>query len=373
MRPHIALVAAGLDIIGGQGVQARTLADKLREEGCGVIFIPINPRFPRWLGKLRQVPYVRTILNQALYLPKLLQLRNADVAHIFSASYGSFLLAPVPAMLAARALGKRVILNYHSGEAGDHLARWGMWVHPWLRLADQIVVPSQYLKDIFAAHGYAARVIHNAVDVSRFRFRERNPLRPVFLSTRNLDPYYRVDVTIRAFALIQDCFPEAKLTIAGYGAEEERLKGLADSVGGGRVRFLGRIEPAAMPRVYDEADIFLNSSVVDNQPLSVLEAFASGLPVVSTPTGDIAGMVRAGETGRVVPVENPAAMAEAVIELLEKPDDARRMARRARGKIQQYCWPAVRANWLDVYRAEGRAVVSRGRDVAARADESRAG
>jgi glycosyltransferase involved in cell wall biosynthesis len=63
------------------------------------------------------------------------------------------------------------------------------------------------------------------------------------------------------------------------------------------VRFVGKVDPAAMPEMLDQADIFVNASVVDNQPVSLLEAFASGLPVVSTPTGDIAAMVRHEETG----------------------------------------------------------------------------
>ncbi len=69
----------------------------------------------------------------------------------------SFLLAPVPAILAARAFGKRIILNYHSGEADDHLSNWGSRVHPFLRLVDDIVVPSVYLKNVFESHGYTAR------------------------------------------------------------------------------------------------------------------------------------------------------------------------------------------------------------------------
>ncbi len=67
-----------------------------------------------------------------------------------------------------------------------------------------------------------------------------------------------------------------------------------------------------MPKLYADSDIFLNASVVDNQPVSILEAFASGLPVISTPTGDIPSMVRHGETGVIVPPEAPVAMARAI-------------------------------------------------------------
>jgi len=352
-RPRIAVIAASLDILGGQGVQARALIEGLCHDGYPVEFVPIDPRFPIGFRWLRRVPYARTALNQALYLPGLLRLRKADIAHVFSASYWSFLLAPVPAILVARALGARAILHYHSGEADDHLARWGSLVHPWLRLADEIVVPSGYLRDVFARHGYRARVIHNVVDTSRFHYRPRTPLRPRLLSTRNLEPYYRVDTLLEAFALLRCRYPEATLTIAGYGSQEQRLRALAGSL---EIcpNFLGRVQPEDMPGIHDEADIFCNASVLDNQPVSILEALASGLPVVSTGTGDIAAMVRDGETGLIVPPEDPAAIAKAVTSLLENPDQAVEMALRARREVQQYTWAGVHEQWADVY--AGRAV-----------------
>jgi glycosyltransferase involved in cell wall biosynthesis len=104
-----------------------------------------------------------------------------------------------------------------------------------------------------------------------------------------------------------------------------------------------------MPAVYDDADFFVNASVVDNQPVSILEAFAAGLPVVSTRTGDIASMVRDGETGSTVPPEDPAAIAAAIAALLEHPDHALRMARQALAEIDRYTWPQVRGEWSGVY------------------------
>jgi len=354
----IAVVAAGLEILGGQGVQARSLVECLEEEGLDVRFVPINRALPRPLRSLRRVRYVRTLVNEAFYLAGLAALRRADVVHVFSASYWSFLLAPLPAMLAARCLGKRVVLNYHSGEAADHLARWGVLVHPWLRLAHEIVVPSAYLRQVFARHGYPARVIRNVVDTSRFRFRERAALAPRLLATRNLEPYYRVDTILEAFALLKRRYPEATLTVAGVGGEEERLRRLAASLATGGIRFVGRVEPQAMPGLYDSSDIFVNASVLDNQPVSVLEAFAAGLPVVSTGVGDLANMIEDGKTGRIVPAKDPRAMADAVASLLEDPARAQATARCARREAEKYTWPSVRARWLDAYqgtRSDGKA------------------
>jgi len=349
MRPSIALVAPSLDILGGQGIQARALAEAFRRDGHPMTFVPINPRFPTTAQWLRRYPYLRTALNEALYVSGLRQLRNADVVHIFSASYWSFLLAPAPAILAAKLLRKRVVLHYHSGEAADHLARWHRSVAPLLRLVDEIVVPSSYLQGVFASRGYRARVIPNVIDTSQFHDRARAPLRPWLLSVRNLERNYRVDSTVVAFARLKARFPEATLTVAGYGSQERELRRLVNRLGVGGVQFLGRVDPVALPAIYDAAHIFVNSSVVDNQPVSILEAFASGLPVVSTPTGDIATMLRGGEAGLLIDPEDPSAMADAVTRLLEEPGLSSRIARRAREEAERYTWPRVREQWNALY------------------------
>jgi L-malate glycosyltransferase len=346
---RVALIASGPGSTGGQEVQAAALQDRLREEGHQVTRIPIDPSFPPSLLWVRRWPYARTLINQALYVPSLKRLREVDVAHIFSASFWSFLLAPAPAIAVARLYRKRVVLHYHSGEAEAHLARWGLLVHPLLRWVDDIVVPSEYLKEVFARHGHRARVIRNIVDTERFRYRDRPPLRPRFLSARSLEPHYRVDVTIRAFSQLKARYPEATLTVAGSGSQEKHLRSLAAAVGGGGVRFAGAVDPREMPELYEEADILLNASVVDNQPVSVLEAFAAGLPVVSTATGDLANLIRHRTTGLLVPREDPTAMADAATYLLGNPNRAQMIARSARQEAEKYCWESVRSSWLAVY------------------------
>ncbi|MGH9435564.1 MAG: glycosyltransferase family 4 protein, partial [Terriglobia bacterium] len=278
----IAFVSASLDILGGHGIQTKALMGHLRSNGYRTYLVPINPRFPIILGWLRKVPYARTILNEFLYILTLPRLMRADVVHVCSASYFSFLLGPVPALVCAWLMRKRVILNYRSGEAEDHLAHWGVLVHPFLRLADEIVVPSPFLHDVFARFGYETRVIENIVDTSTFCFHERVPLRLRLLSARNLEPHYRVGDIIEAFVLLRKKHPEARLVIAGSGSEEHRLHGLAESLGAEGIDFVGRYQPSQAPELYANADIFVNAAVIDNQPNSILEAFASGLPVVST-------------------------------------------------------------------------------------------
>jgi glycosyltransferase involved in cell wall biosynthesis len=347
--PRIALVAASREIIGGHFVQVQALEDALTADGYAVRFLPINPPPPAALAWVRRIPGVRTAVTQALFWPSLAQLRHVDVVHVFAASYWSFLLAPVPAIVMAERFGKPVVLHYHSGEADDHLEHWGIAVHPWLRRVNEIVVPSRYLETEFQRHGYRARVIPNIVDLGRFAYRERSTLGPRLLSNRNLEPHYRVDVTLRAFARLRSRFPGASLTVAGSGSQAQALRALADTLGPGGITFVGTVPPADMPALMDGADIFVNASVVDNQPVSILEAFAAGLPVVSTAVGDVAGMLAHGAYGSLVPQDDPDALCAAVTALLDAPQDALARAREAHGEVQRYTWRAVGPAWRSLY------------------------
>lgn len=349
---RIAVVAPSLEILGGQGVQAAALMEALRSEGFEVAFVPVNPRFPRPLAWLRRVPWARTVLNQCLYRWQLRTLRHVDVVHLFSASYWSFVLCQVPAIQAAQRYGKPVILNYHSGEAQDHLQHWGHWVHPWLRAVQKIVVPSLYLQQVFARHGYCAQIIPNMISLQQFRYRPRSPLQPRLLSVRNLEPIYCIDNTLNAFGLLKKSVPGATLTIAGYGSQESALKAQVTQQGLQDVSFVGRVEPQDIAALYERHDIFINSSVVDNQPVSILEAFAAGLPVISTPTGDIAFMIRDAENGLLVPHDQPAAIAAAVRQLLEAPSAALQMTEAARREVEKHTWRHVRADWQALFSGE---------------------
>ena len=226
---RVLIVAASLDILGGQAVQAERLIRHLQNEpSLRVGFLPINPRLPGILRKLQSIKYVRTVTTSILYFLNLLrEVRKYDVIHIFSASYLSFLIAPTPAILVSKLYGKKIVLNYHSGEAEDHLRRWPRSTIPILNFVDKVVVPSEYLVRVFAKFGIEACAIFNIIDLDRFVFRERNPLRPVFLSNRNLEAHYGVDCVLRAFAYIQRAIPEAVFTVVGDGSQREALENLA--------------------------------------------------------------------------------------------------------------------------------------------------
>lgn len=348
---RLLLVAPSLRILGGQAVQANYLLENLsRDPMFEVSFVPHNPRFPGPFRLLQRIKYVRTLATSLVYcINLLLKIPRHDIIHVFSASYLSFLLAPTPAIFIGRLFGRKVILNYHSGEAEDHLRCWPRTSVPIMKLADELIVPSPYLIDVFRKFGLQAHAISNVVDQDQFKFRERKPLRPIFLSNRNLYLLYNVACTLRAFARIQERFPEARLIVAGGGRQRPYLESLASELKLQNVEFRGLVSPGKMSELYDEADIYLNSSNIDNMPGSIIESFACGLPVVSTNAGGIRCIITHGRTGLLVPKNDNEAMASWAIRLLETPELAESIARNAYEECPAYTWPAVRETWVAAY------------------------
>jgi glycosyltransferase involved in cell wall biosynthesis len=357
-RLRVAVVVASLRILGGQSVQAdRLLKGWASDREIEAWLVPIDPVPPPPLHRLLRVKYVRTIVTQLWYWPLLVrELRSADVVHIFSASYSSFLLAPLPAVFVSRVLGKPVLLNYHSGEADDHLRRSWIARATLRRAVDVNVVPSPYLRDVLARFGIDAAVVSNTVDRTEFPYRDRErPGRPLaLLSTRNFEPNYNVACTLRAFAMVQRRFPNVSLTLVGSGSEENALRTLAGSLGLRGVHFVGPVPPERMSAYYAAADAYVQTPVVDNMPLSVLEAFASGLPVVSTAVGGVPAIVEDRVNGLLAPDDDADGIAGQIIELIERPDMARRIAAAAAAACAQYDWSTTQESWRAVYRALAR-------------------
>jgi len=370
-RIRVAVVAPSLRYVGGQAVQADLLVRNWMDDpDVEVRFVPVDPRFPYGLGWVERVPFLRTVIREPLYALTLWDgLKDTDVAHIFSASYSSFLLAPLPAWLMARLRGKKTLINYHSGECRDHLRRSHI-ARRVLKGTDGLVVPSGYLVEVFGEFGLAAQAIPNIVDVSQFSFRVRWPLRPDLVCTRGFHPYYGVDVVVRAFAEVQKTFPDARLDLVGGGPLEGEIRNLVRQMNLKGVDFKGVAAHSEIARLYDAADIFINASCLDNMPVSILEAFASGLPVVSTEPEGMRYVLEHGRTGLLSAPGDATALAQNAIRILHDTELAERLVSNARQELERYSWPVVREQWLEVYRALATGEMKAAREFASSGVES---
>jgi L-malate glycosyltransferase len=347
---RVAIVAPSMRILGGQAVQAQRLVRAWNgDPDVDAWLVPVNPLPPGPFRRLARIKFARTVATQMTYWPLLVrQLGRADVVHVFSASYFSFLLAPLPAVVIARLLGKPVVINYRSGEAPDHLGR-SIVARTVLRAVDRNVVPSSFLQGVFTSFGIPADVIPNIVDLDRFAFRPRSPLKPRLLSTRNFEGLYNVACTLRTFALVQAAYPDATLTLVGAGKEDRALRQLATDLGLKNAVFAGAVPPDEIWRYYADADIYMQTPDIDNMPSSVMEAFASGCAVVSTDAGGVPAILQDRVHGLLVGCNDHRAAADRVAELLESVDLGTRLTRNARESCEQYRWEVVRARWLALY------------------------
>lgn len=345
-RIRVLLIAPSLEIVGGQAVQAaRLLAALQQSPGIEITFFPLN----RPLGWCRKIPLLRTAANVALYNASLiLQALRHDILHIFTAGLWSYTLWTIPALMAARLLGKRSVVNYRDGRAEQHLRGWRS-ARRTLLWADRIVAPSGYLVDVFASYGIRAQSIFNIIDPERFHYRERRKLRPIFLANRSLEPLYNVGCILRAFAIIQNRYPDASLMIAHDGVCRAELEKLAADLKLRNTRFLGKVAPAKIAELYDQADIYLTSPNLDCMPGSLLECFASGLPVVATAAGGIPYIARDGESALLVGLNDHEALARCAMELLENPGVAERITRGGLQALEQYRPERVRQAWVNLY------------------------
>jgi glycosyltransferase involved in cell wall biosynthesis len=349
-RLKVGIVAPSLRYVGGQAVQADLLLRFWQNDAeVESKFIAADPPLPFGFGWAEKLRGIRTALREPVYFWSLWRgLEGVDIAHVFSASYWSFLLAPAPAWFIARLRSKKVLIHYHSGEARDHLRRFrsGKFV---LARVDEVVVPSAYLVDVFREFGLRASVVPNVIDLSQFRYRQRNSLRPHLVCTRGFSTYYSVDVVVKAFAQVQKEYANAVLDLVGDGPLETDVRKLVTDLQLKNVNFTGVASRDDIGRYYDQADIFINASRLDNMPVSVIEAFASGTPVVTTSPEAMPYLVEHGRTGLLSPVGDEKALASNVIRLLREPALAATLTRNAYEEAQKYSWKVVREQWLKIY------------------------
>jgi glycosyltransferase involved in cell wall biosynthesis len=335
---------------GGMANQCRQLARLLQADGIAAEIVRNNPPHrPAFVGSIRGV---RAVFRLVPYLLQLWRVAGrVDVLHLFANSGWAWHLFAAPAIWIARLRGKAIIVNYRGGHADTFLAQSASRVLPTLRAASALVVPSAFLQGVFARYGVPSEIVPNIIDLDRFRPRvpvERG--NPVILVARNLEPIYDIATALRAFAQVRAAIPGARLVVAGSGPERERLLALAGDLGvTAAVTFAGRVDNADMPALYHDADLALNSSTVDNMPISLLEAYACGVPVVSTNVGGVPFIADDGETALLVPARDADAMARALLRLLGDRALYLRMRSAALEYVGRFAWPRVREQWLACY------------------------
>jgi phenylacetate-CoA ligase len=333
-------------------LQHAKLEQFLRQDGLAVSSLASNLPLPGWLKAAERWPGIRTALRTVYFCLRMTaEAARADVTHVLAASWLYFFVVVYPAVLAGRLFGNRVVLNYRGGEARRFFRRWGLLARPVFALAHCVTAPSAFLAGVIEeTFGVPVQIVPNLVDVSAFRFRQREAIQPHLLVTRHLEPVYDIETVIRAFQVVQQRHLRARLWIAGGGSQEQHLKELVSSLELRNVRFLGAVPHRELPMVYDRCDILINASRVDNFPGALVEASSAGLPIASTNAGGIRFMYENRKSALLVEPGDWRGLAEAVDALLDDPTLVSEMVHESLKVARNCSWPQVR-EWL--YRAYG--------------------
>ena len=353
MNPkHILLIGPVPPPYGGMALQTQALAEMLRADGHSALPFPSNFELPRGLHWLERIPAVRTAVRAALIWPLLWrQMGSTDVVHVLACSWLYFFLTVFPAVTVARIRGKRVVLNYRGGEAREFFRRWGWLAAPVLKAAHVITAPSGFLSEVIqSCFGIPVMIVPNVLDRALFQYRARAEFRPRLLSARHLEKIYDLETILKAFRAVQDRYPDASLWIAGTGSEEERLRSLTSEWNLNNVRYLGSTSQQDLASIYDECDIFINASRVDNFPNALLEASSAGLVIVSSNAGGIPFIYQHEKTALLVEPGDSEGLAKAVEKLVQSPVFAARMAVDAAALVRSCDWIEVSRM---LYRAYG--------------------
>ena len=248
---------------------------------------------------------------------------------------------------------KRYIVVLHGGTLPYHLANSRRRLLNILRGARRVVSPSSYLADAFVDH-VNVEIIPNAVNIDDYRFRPRTSPQPNFLYLRAFHAGYGPLIAIKAFAIVQQKYPAARFVMAGpeIGDALSECKSIARQLGvEGNIEFLGRVPKSQIPDLGNQCDVFVNPTFVDNTPVSVVEAMAMGMCVVTTNVGGLPHLLKDGETGLLVPAGDEVKMAAAMLSVLEEPGLAARLSRNARHAAEKMDWSKVSKQWSKLIRS----------------------
>lgn len=310
--------------------QGQVLAERLSRNGYEVLTTSAQPA--RW-RRLRQI-----VFSLVLWRNKY------DVVIIMVFSGPAFWVSRI-ALRVATALGKSTILWLHGGNLPEYLKNRPRAALLMSR-ADHVVAPSSYLMSEVPSTA-SASIIPNILPSDNAGFTARSQLRPRILWMRTFHPIYRPHLALEVFMRVQKTRRDAVMTMAGQDRGHLTTSlSKAESLGlNERVRFFGFADESDKAHLFETHDIFLNTSVADNYPVTLLEAAAAGLPIVTTDVGGIGSLFTADQDALLVKEATPKALAGAIERLLSNAELAHRLSSAGRRKSELCTWANVGPQW----------------------------
>jgi glycosyltransferase involved in cell wall biosynthesis len=277
--------------------------------------------------------------------------RQYSVAQIDVFSGPAFIWAELVCRL-LRALGKPYVLSLHGGGLPAFAQKWPARVLRLLGSANAVTTPSRYLQAEMERYRRGIIVLRNGLDLSAYHYRRRERCAPNLLWLRGFHRVYDPELAPEVLARIVEEFPTATLTMVGAdlgdGSLNRTLDGAEKAGVALRLTCPGAVTKSAVPAWLAKHDVFLNTARVDNAPVSVVEALASGLCVVSTDPGGIPYMLAHEQNALLAPVGDATALATQVIRILRHPDLTARLSQGGRSTAELFDWATIIPQWEEL-------------------------
>ncbi|GAA4883709.1 hypothetical protein GCM10023311_02420 [Flaviramulus aquimarinus] len=240
----------------------------------------------------------------------------------------------------------------HGGKLPDRLKNFPVMSRAIFKNAHLNIAPSLFTKSNFEASGYTNIIcIPNTVKLENYTFKERTFNDIKLLWVRSFSKMYNPLLAIKIIKLLNDKNIKAELCMVGPDSDGSLLdvKNYADELGV-VVTFTGKLSKQEWIKRSNHYNIFINTTNVDNMPVSVIESMALGLPVISTNVGGIPFLIEDDKTGILVEPNSVEAFVMAIIRLMNSPDDTRKMVKNAREYAEQFDWKTIKNQWVEVLR-----------------------
>jgi len=333
-KPSLFLVANFLSSTGGSRSVMEDLAERLRKAEYDLV--TVSPYRNGWIRGPHMVAMA------------IIRRRNYEVSVIDIYSGRAFLWAEGVCQ-ALRMIGRTYVLTLRGGNLPAFATRWPGRVRRLLRSAHTVTTPSRYLLEQMRPYRDNLSLLPNPLDLDGYRFRLRRRPQPQLTWLRAFHATYNPLLAARVVALLAQDFPDIHLTMIGPdkgdGSFQQTQQVAAELGITRRIAMPGGVFKAEVPDQLNKGDIFLNTTNVDNTPISVLEAMACGLCVVSTNAGGIPYLLEHERDALLVPQNDPEAMAAAVRRLLTEAGLAERISSNARRKVEQFDWSIILPQW----------------------------
>jgi len=274
--------------------------------------------------------------------------REYDVALVDVFSGPAFLWAEW-ACWALRRVRKPYVLTLHGGNLPAFGRRHPRRVRHLLQNAVTVTAPSRYLVEQMRPYRDDILLIPNAVDVDRYEFRLRRSPKTELVWLRAFDETYNPSLAPKVIAQLTGEFPKVRLTMFGPDKKDgslRRCRETAEKLGvTDRISFAGAVPKEQISRHLNTGDVFLNTTRFDNTPVSVIEAAACGLCIVTTDVGGIPYLLQDGQNALLVPPDDPDAMTAAVRRVLIEPGLAERLSEGGLALARSFRWDVVLPLW----------------------------